>query len=49
MKEDQTAEDASALLPTFAALTDKVEQVLLRFANIPEEILALFSLPPDLA
>lgn len=35
--------------PTFAALTDKVEQVLLKFANIPEEILAPCSLPPELA
>ena len=24
--------------PTFEALTDKVEQALLKFANIPEEI-----------
>jgi hypothetical protein len=35
--------------PTFATLTDKVEQVLLKFANIPEEILAPCSLPPELA
>ena len=27
--------------PTFEALTEKVEQALLKFANIPEEILAL--------
>jgi transposase len=35
--------------PTFEALTDKVEQALLKFANIPEEILALCSLPAELA
>jgi transposase len=35
--------------PTFAALTQKVEQALLTFANIPEEILALCSLPTALA
>jgi transposase len=33
--------------PTFEALTDKVEQALLKFANIPEEILALCSLPTE--
>jgi hypothetical protein len=36
-------------LPTFDALTEKVEQALLKFANIPEEILALCSLPTELA
>ena len=35
--------------PTFEALTEKVEQALLKFANIPEEILALCSLPTELA
>jgi transposase len=35
--------------PTFAALTEKVEQALLTFAHIPEEILALCSLPTELA
>jgi transposase len=35
--------------PTFEALTEKVEQALLRFANIPEEILTLCSLPTELA
>ena len=35
--------------PTFEALTNKVEQALLKFANIPEEILALCSLPTELA
>jgi transposase len=35
--------------PTFEALTDKVEQALLKCANIPEEILALCSLPTELA
>jgi transposase len=35
--------------PTFEALTNKVEQALLKFTNTPEEILALCSLPPELA
>src|SRR5256712_1283456 len=35
--------------PTFEALTEKVEQVLLKFTNAPEEILALCSLPTELA
>jgi transposase len=35
--------------PTFEALTDRVEQALLKFANLPEEILALCSLPTELA
>ena len=35
--------------PTFEALTDKVEQALLKFAYIPEEILALCGLPAELA
>jgi transposase len=35
--------------PTFAALTDKVEQALLTFTNTPAEILALCSLPTELA
>jgi transposase len=35
--------------PTFEALTAKGEQALLKFANIPEEILALCSLPTELA
>jgi transposase len=35
--------------PTFAALTNKVEQALLKFTNTPEEILALCSLPTELA
>ena len=34
---------------TFEALTDKVEQALLKFAETPEEILALCSLPAELA
>ena len=33
--------------PTFEALTDKVEQALLKFANIPEEILALAACRPN--
>jgi transposase len=35
--------------PTFEALTEKVEQALRNFANIPEEMLALCSLPTELA
>lgn len=35
--------------PTFEALTDTVEQALLKFANTPAEILALCSLPTEWA
>jgi len=35
--------------PTFEALTEKVEQALLTFANTPEEVLALCGLPSELA
>jgi transposase len=35
--------------PTFEALTEKVEQALLKFANAPEEVLALCGLPTELA
>ncbi len=35
--------------PTFEALTEKVEQALLKFANAPAEVLALCSLPTALA
>jgi transposase len=35
--------------PTFEALTDKVEQALLKFAKTPEEILAFCGLPTELA
>ena len=35
--------------PTFEALTDTVEQALLKFAHTPEEILSLCSLPTELA
>jgi len=35
--------------PTFEALTEQVEQALLKFTNAPEEILALCSLPTALA
>jgi transposase len=35
--------------PTFETLTEKVEQALLKFANTPEEVLALCSLPTELA
>jgi len=34
--------------PTFEALTDKVEHALLKFANTPEEILSLCSLPTEM-
>jgi transposase len=35
--------------PTFEALTAKVEHALLKFANTPEEMLSLCSLPTELA
>jgi transposase len=35
--------------PTFIALTEKVEQALVKFTNAPQEILALCSLPAELA
>jgi len=35
--------------PTFATLTEKVEEALLKFENAPAEILALCSLPEELA
>jgi transposase len=35
--------------PTFEALTEQVEQALLKFTNVPEEILTLCSLPTELA
>jgi transposase len=35
--------------PTFEALTEKVEQALLKFTNTPEEILTLCGLPTELA
>ncbi len=35
--------------PTFSALSEKVEQALLKFENAPQEILALCSLPEELA
>jgi transposase len=35
--------------PTFEALTEKVEQTLIKFANAPEEVLALCGLPTELA
>ena len=35
--------------PTFEALTERVEQALCKFTNAPEEILALCSLPTELA
>jgi transposase len=35
--------------PTFEALTERVEQALLKFARTPQEILALCGLPEELA
>ena len=35
--------------PTFEALREKLDQALLKFTNTPEEILALCSLPTELA
>src|SRR6266498_2138798 len=35
--------------PTVEAITEKVEQALLKFANAPAEVLALCSLPTALA
>ena len=35
--------------PTFGALTEKIEQALLKFEHAPQEILTLCSLPTDLA
>ncbi|HSF32315.1 MAG TPA: hypothetical protein VLK82_17820 [Candidatus Tectomicrobia bacterium] len=35
--------------PTVDALTEKVEQALRKFANAPQEVLALCSLPTELA
>ena len=35
--------------PTFTTLTEKVEQALVKFANAPQEILALCRLPAELA
>ncbi|HEX9002149.1 MAG TPA: transposase [Blastocatellia bacterium] len=35
--------------PTFAALTARVEQAMLKFANAPQEILALCGLPTEMA
>jgi len=35
--------------PTFAALTERVEQSLVKCANAPQEILTLCSLPTQLA
>lgn len=35
--------------PTFEALTARVEQAMLKFANAPQEILALCGLPTEMA
>jgi hypothetical protein len=48
-KKSKQQETHLHYVPTFEALTDKVEQALLKFANIPEDILALCSLPTALA
>jgi hypothetical protein len=36
-------------IPTVDALTEKVEQALRKFANAPQEVLALCILPTELA
>jgi hypothetical protein len=48
-KKMQQQETHLHSFPTFEALTEKVEQALLTFANIPEAMLALCSLPTALA
>ena len=48
-KKSKQQETHLHYFPTFEILTDKVEQALLKFANTPEEILALCSLPTELA
>ena len=48
-KKSKPQETPLHYFPTFEALTKKVEQALLKCANIPEEILALCSLPSALA
>ena len=48
-KKIKQAETHLHYFPTFDALTEKVEQALLRFENAPQEILALCSLPEELA
>jgi len=48
-KKIKEAETHLHYFPTFAALTEKVEQALVKFANAPQEILALCGLPAELA
>ncbi len=48
-KKIKEAETHLHYFPTFAALTAKVEQALVKFANAPREILALCGLPAELA
>ena len=48
-KKSKQQETPLHSFPTFEALTEKVEQALLKFTNAPEEILALCSLPTELA
>ena len=48
-KKIKQAETHLQYFPTFDALSGKVEQALIRFENAPQEILALCSLPGELA
>ncbi len=48
-KKLKEAETHLHYFPTFAALTEKVEQALVKFGNAPQEILALCGLPAELA
>lgn len=48
-KKIKQAETHLHYFPTFGALSEKVEQALLKFENAPQEILALCSLPEELA
>ena len=48
-KKIKEAETHLHYFPTFAAPTEKVEQALVKFANAPQEILALCGLPAELA
>ncbi len=48
-KKIKEAETHLQYFPSFDALTEKVEQALMKFANAPQEILALCGLPAELA
>ena len=48
-KKIKEAETHLHYFPTFAALTEKVEQALVKIGNAPQEILALCGLPAELA